>query len=144
MFQWAASSLSFPQTTQPTALLLGRAQLLLPQPTCGIHFPPEQNRAAESTQHFFCYIFMKSARPSCCYTSLPSLYYLYQCTSVIHWTLVSSSLLWNNLLEPFYFSEFLYIIQKQQSLASPKVSQSAFQAPSNLSWIVLSLFYRCK
>lgn len=88
--------------------------------------------------------FMKSARPSCCYTSLPSLYYLYQCTSVTHWTLVPSSLMWNNLLEPFYFSEFLYIIQKQQSLASPKVSQNAFQAPSNLSWIVLSLFYRCK
>lgn len=93
---------------------------------------------------FFCYIFMKSARPSCCYTSLPSLYYLYQSSSVTHWTLVHSSLLWNNLLEPFYFSEFLYIIQKQQSLAGPKVSQSAFQTPSNLPWIVLSLFYRCK
>lgn len=51
---------------------------------------------------------------------------------------------WSLSSMAFYFSEFLYITQKQQSLASPKVSQSAFQAPSNLSWIVLSLFYRCK
>lgn len=51
---------------------------------------------------------------------------------------------WSLSSTAFYFSEFLYIVQKQQSLASPKVSQSAFQAPSNLSWIVLSLFYRCK
>lgn len=107
------------QTSQPTALLLGRAQLLLPQPTCGIHLPPEQNRAAESTRHFLCsYIFMKSARPSCCCTPLPSLYYLYQCTSVSHWTLVLSSLLWNNLLEPLICGLLLFWVSLHNTEAT--------------------------
>lgn len=54
------------------------------------------------------YIFMKSTRSSCNYTSLPSLYYLHQCTSVWYWTLVPSSLLWNNLLEPLIYGLLLF------------------------------------
>lgn len=54
------------------------------------------------------YIFMNSTRSSCSYTSLPSLYYLYQCTSVWYWTLVPSSLLWNNLFESLIYGFLLF------------------------------------
>lgn len=116
------------------------------------HFPPEQNRSVESSRHFFlfplftllwnlqgpaavthlCHLFIISTNAPQSDIELWSLPHFCEIT---FWSLSSMA---------FYFFELLYIIQKWQCLASPKVSQSAFQAPSNLSQIVLSPFYRCK
>lgn len=112
--------------------------------------PPEQNRPAESSTLFFFlfslfYIFMKSTRSSCSYTSLPSLYYAHQ-SDIELWSLprFCEVTFWSLSSMAFYFFELLYITQKWQCLANPKVSQSAFKAPSNLSQMALSPFYRCK
>lgn len=50
--------------------------------------------------------------------SLPSLYYLYQCSPVTHWTLVPSSLLWNNLLEPLIYGLLLFWVSLHNTNAT--------------------------
>lgn len=105
------------QTAQPTALLLGRAQLLLPQPTGGYTSLASKTELQKAPNTFSVLTVLWNL-PSCCYTYLPSLYYLYQCTSVSHWTLVPSSLLWNNLLEPLIYGLLLFWVSLHNTKAT--------------------------
>lgn len=100
---------SQPQLTTP---LLGRALLPLLQHTCLNTLPSWAKQSCRKHLDIYFilpfYIFMKSTRSSCSYTSLPSLYYLHQCTSVWYWTLVPSSILYNNLLGSLIYSLLLF------------------------------------